>query len=130
MMAGGQRQGAADHPGQIAQGAATVGHFRQNPPRPWQQQGSGFGQAHGAAQPVEQADVQFLLQRRHPFADSGLGYMQAVGSGRKRTVVGDGNKGVQTGDVHNIRLSGSGFSIPVFYRFNKKYEFVLSKITL
>ncbi|MNN32515.1 hypothetical protein D3C81_1462370 [compost metagenome] len=100
MVAGGQGQATAHLPGQIGQCAAGIIEDVENLVGTRQQGPPGLGQGHLAAQSVEQAHVQLLLQPRDAFADGRLGQMQAFACAGEAAGFGNGNEGTEVGQVH------------------------------
>ena len=64
----------------------------------------GIGQLQAAAHAVEQAHVQLLLQAGDAFADGRLGQVQALTGQGEAARFGNGDKGVEAGQVHGRRL--------------------------
>ncbi|MNN62737.1 hypothetical protein D3C81_1780630 [compost metagenome] len=100
MVAGGEGQAAADVAGQVAQGAAGVVQHIEDLVGAWQQGASGFGQAHLAAEAVEQAHAELLLQGRDALAHRRLGQVQAFAGFGEAAGLGDGDEGVEAGEIH------------------------------
>jgi len=88
---------------------------------PRQQRPAGLGQIDFPTQPVEQPHTQLLLQTGDAFADRRLSQVQAIPGPGKAAHFGDGNKGIETGQVHE--------PIPFGYPKYENYEFELFKIT-
>ncbi|MNE79496.1 hypothetical protein D3C80_1759870 [compost metagenome] len=100
VVAGGQGQATAHFSGQIGQRAAGIIEHIENLVGPRQQGAPGFGQGHLAAQAVEQAHVQLLLQAGDAFADGWLGQVQALAGTREAAGFGNGDERTQIGQVH------------------------------
>ncbi len=121
MVTGGQGQTTGHLPGEVGQGAARIIEDIQDLIGPGQQGAAGLGQADFAAQPIEQAHLQLLLQASDALADRRLGQMQSLAGTGEASGLGDGNKGIEVGEVHCC--------IPVGYPKHKKYEFELFNLT-
>ncbi len=121
VVTGGQGQTTGHLAGEVGQGAARIIKDIQNLVGPWQQGAAGFGQPDLASQPVEQSHLQLLLQAGDAFADRRLRQMQAFTGAGEAAGLGDGNKGIEVGQVHG--------RIPVGYPKHKKYEFELFNVT-
>ncbi len=119
-MTGGQSQAATDFTGEVGKGAAGVVQHIQNLISARQQGPPGFGQTHFTAQTIEQAHLQLLLQAGDALADGRLGQVQAFARAGEAAGLGDGNKGIQVGQVHG--------AIPVGNPKHKKYEFELFNV--
>ncbi|MNN50560.1 hypothetical protein D3C81_1651530 [compost metagenome] len=102
VVAGGQGQTTAHGPGQIGQGASGIIKDIEDLVGPWQQGAPGLGQSHLAAQAVEQAHPQLLLQPGDAFADGRLGQEQPFGGPGKAAGFGNGDKGTEVGQVHVV----------------------------
>src|SRR5690606_2412685 len=64
VVAGGEVEPTIDSRVEVAQGAARVLHLAEDAARAWQQRTAGFGQGNFAADAIEQASLQMLLQCR------------------------------------------------------------------
>ncbi|MNP13820.1 hypothetical protein D3C76_1061170 [compost metagenome] len=106
VVAGGEHQPAADLATEVGQGAAGVVQHIEDLVGPWQQGAAGLGQAHLAADPVEQAHAQLAFQRRDTLAHRRLGQVQALSGFGKAAGLGDGEEGVEAGQIH-VRAPGS-----------------------
>ena len=120
MVAGGQGEAAADFAGEVGQGAAGVVQHVEDLIGAGQQGPPGLGQADFAAQAVEQSYLQLLFQTGDALADGRLGQVQAFAGAREAAGLGDGDKGVEVGQVHG--------AIPVGNPKHKKYEFELFNV--
>lgn len=120
-MAGRQSQAPADFAGQVGQGAASVVQHIEDLIGTGQQGASGLCQADLTAQPIEQAHLQLLLKAGNALADRRLRQVQALSGPGEAAGFGDGNKGIEVGQVHS--------GIPVGYPKHKKYEFELFNVT-
>ncbi|RMP53360.1 hypothetical protein ALQ20_02646 [Pseudomonas syringae pv. atrofaciens] len=118
-MAGHQSQPPSDFPGQVGQSTAGVIQHVENLVGARQQGASGLGQTDFAAQAVEQAHVELLLQTGNPLADGRLGQVKAFACPGEAAGLGNGNKGIKVGQVHG--------QIPVGYPKYENYEFELFK---
>jgi hypothetical protein len=121
VVTGGQGQATAHFAGEVGQGAAGIIQHVENLVGPRQQGAAGFGQADFTAQAVEQPHVQLLLQPGDAFADGRLGQVQAFAGAGEAAGFGDGDKGIEVGQVHGC--------IPVGYPKHKNYEFELFNLT-
>ncbi|MNZ85680.1 hypothetical protein D3C78_1044830 [compost metagenome] len=100
MVAGGEHQLSADLAAEVGQCAAGVIQHIEDLVGARQQGAAGFGQAHLAADPVEQAHAELALQRRDALAHGWLGQVQAFSSLGKASGLGDSEEGIQAGEVH------------------------------
>ncbi len=99
MVAGGQGQPAADVAAQVAQRAAGVVQHAADLAGARQQGAAGLGQADLAADAVEQPGVELLFQCGDALADRWLGQVQAFAGGREAAGFGDGDEGVEAGQI-------------------------------
>ncbi|MCY1364474.1 hypothetical protein D9M69_512760 [compost metagenome] len=111
MVAGGEGQAAADVAGQVAQGAAGVVQHIEDLVGAWQQGASGFGQAYFAAEAVEQAHAELLFQGRDALAHRRLGQVQAFAGFGEAAGLGDGDEGVEAGQIHFSELQAASFRL-------------------
>ncbi|MNE63822.1 hypothetical protein D3C80_1591950 [compost metagenome] len=102
VVAGGQGQATAHGPGQIGQRPSGIIKDVEDLVGPRQQCAPGFSQGHLAAQAVEQAHVQLLLQAGDAFADGRLGQEQAFGCAGKAAGFGNSDEGTEVGQVHGV----------------------------
>ncbi|EOB13005.1 hypothetical protein NBO_262g0002 [Nosema bombycis CQ1] len=100
MVAGGQGQAPADFAGEVGEGAAGVVQHVEDLISAGQQSPPGLGQTDFAAQAVEQPYLQLLFQAGDALADSRLGQVQAFTGTGETAGFGDGDKGVEVGQVH------------------------------
>ncbi|MNQ86900.1 hypothetical protein D3C85_1021060 [compost metagenome] len=101
VVAGGQGQAAADLAAEIVQGAAGIVQHIEDLVGAWQQGAAGLGQAHLAAQTVEQAYIELLFQAGDALAHGRLGQVQAFGGIGEAALLGDGDKGIEGGEIHD-----------------------------
>ncbi|MCY1356026.1 hypothetical protein D9M69_424650 [compost metagenome] len=128
MVAGSQGQAAADVAGQVAQGAAGIVQHIEDLVGAGEQGAPGLGQAHFTAQAVEQAYAELLLQGGDSFAHRWLGQVQAFPGFGEAAGFGNGDEGVEAGQIHDWApwlKRAAGFYIPLWNALNKKYEFEL-----
>ncbi|MOA24830.1 hypothetical protein D3C78_1455260 [compost metagenome] len=118
MVAGGQGQATADVAVEVAQGAAGIVQHVEHLAGARQQRAACFGEADLAADAVEQARIELLFEGGDALADRRLGEVQALASGREAAGLGDGDEGVEAGQIH-VR-------IPIGYSKHEKYEFASS----
>ena len=102
VVTGGDAQFPSHLFGQVAQNTAAVLQFQQDAPGAGQQGAAALGELDLLADAVEQRQIQFRLQRRHPLAHRRLGQMQPSRRAGKGAGFGHGKKGAQAGDVHKI----------------------------
>ncbi|MNE41009.1 hypothetical protein D3C80_1350580 [compost metagenome] len=121
VVTGGQGQTAGHFAGEVGQGSARIIEDIENLISPRQQGAPGLGQAHFTTQTVEQPHLQLLLQPGDALADGRLGQVQPFPGAGEASGLGDGNKGIEVGQVHSC--------IPVGYPKHKKYEFELFNVT-
>jgi len=121
VVTGGQGQTAGHFAGEVGQGAASIIQYVQNLISTRQQRAACLGQADFTTQSIEQPHLQLLLQPGDAFTDGGLGQVQALAGAGEASCLGDGNKGIEIGQVHGC--------IPVGYPKHKKYEFELFNVT-
>ena len=140
VVTGGQGQTAADLAGEVGQRPARVVQHVENLVGARQQGASGLGQADLATEAIEQAHAQLLLQAGDTLAHGRLGQVQALAGFGKAAGFGNGDKGVEVGEIHK---SGSGLEaaghrrilcfclrpvalwIPFWNPLDEKYEFEL-----
>ena len=100
MVAGGEGQAAADFTGQVGQRAAGIVQYVEDLVSTRQQGAAGLGQANLAAEAVEQAHAQLLFQAGDALAYGRLGQVQALAGFGKTASFGNGDKGVEVGQIH------------------------------
>ncbi|MCY1180547.1 hypothetical protein D9M73_209990 [compost metagenome] len=111
MVAGSQGQAAADVAGQVAQGAAGIVQHIEDLVGAGEQGAPGLGQAHFTAQAVEQAYAELLLQGGDSFAHRWLGQVQAFGGFGEAAGFGNGDEGVEAGQIHFSELQAASFKL-------------------
>lgn len=120
-MAGGQAEAATDlSAAEVGDRAAAVFYRAKDVAGVLLQGAPGFGEFDVMADAVEEAGVEFLFQRRDALAHRGLGEMECLCRPRKRTLVGDGEEGLEFFNIH-----ASILAIPISYAIYKKHELVL-----
>ena len=110
-----------DFAGQVGQGAAGVVQHVQDLIGPRQQGAAGLGQPDFAAQAIEQAHLQLLLQPGDALADGRLRQVQPFTGTGEAAGLGNGYESIEVGQIHR--------RIPVGYPKHKKYEFELFNVT-
>ena len=100
MMAGGQGQAPADLAIEVVQRPAGVIQHVENLIGARQQGPARLGQADFAAQPVEQPELELLLDAGNAFADGRLGQKQAFGSPGKAAGFSNGDKSIEIREIH------------------------------
>ncbi len=100
MVAGGERQAAADFAGQVGQRPARVVQHVEDLVGARQQCAAGLGQANLATEAIEQAHAQLLFQAGDTLAHGRLGQVQALAGFREAAGFGNGDKGVEVGQIH------------------------------
>ena len=100
MVAGGEGQAAADFTRQVGQRAAGIVQYVEDLVSTRQQGAAGLGQANLAAEAVEQAHAQLLFQAGDALAYGRLGQVQALAGFGKAAGFGDGDKGIEVGQIH------------------------------
>ncbi|MCY1367230.1 hypothetical protein D9M69_541560 [compost metagenome] len=118
VVTGRQGQSAGHLAIEVGQGAAGVVQYIENLVGTRQQGAAGFGEADFAAEAVEQAHLELLFQACDALAHRRLGEVQASCGLGEAAGFGDGEKGIEAGEIH--------WWIPIGYPMDEKYEFELS----
>ena len=104
VVAGGEGQPTADVAAQVGQCAARIVEHVEDAIGARQQGATGFGEADFAAQAVEQAHLELLLEGGDAFAHRRLGQVQAFTGYRETAGFGHGDEGIEVGEVHGRSL--------------------------
>ena len=125
VMAGGESQVPGHVAGQVAHLLFRCQQLLLHRPGVGEQGPPRLGQAHLAADPVEQLRPELVLQQGDPFAYRGLGEVEPLGGGGKGAALCHLDEGAKVLGIHNVFFLGMNI-IKIINLSNREFKQIIA----